>query len=153
MDDLLQLNRRIAEHWLGKLNVEQENYLGFTEICIAHLPHSVTALATMLAGAKKAPEDKLRVIALNRRYLSIARLASKDVAAGKLEMLIKLGITMSQAQLLNHLSDDEIALLALVWPGPIMCFRERSFIKGSALAPGAARQHATASMTTIKTQT
>lgn len=149
MDDLLELNRRIAEHWLGKLNAGQEAYLGFTEVCIAHLPHSAAELGRMLAEAKKAHDDKLRVLALNRRYLSLARLASKDVAAGKLEMLIKLGITMSQARLLSNLSNEEVALLALVWQGPIMHVRDRSFVKGSAMAPGAARQHAAAFMATI----
>jgi hypothetical protein len=146
MDDLLKLNRCIAEHWLGKLNTSQENYLSFTEVCLARLPHSANELANALSDSKRARDDKLRVLALNRRYLSFVRLASKDVAAGKFEMLIKLGINMSQARLLSNLSNEEIALLALVWQGPIMKFMDRSFIKGTAMEPGAAKQHATAFM-------
>jgi hypothetical protein len=149
MDDLPELNRRIAEHWLGKLNASQEHYLGFTEVCLAQLPHSAEALANVLAASKKTRDDKLRVVALNRRYLSFARLASKDVAAGKVEMLIKLGINMSQARLLNNLSNEEIAWLALIWQGPIMHFRDRSFVKGAAMEPGAAKHHATAYMATM----
>lgn len=148
MDDLLELNRRIVEHWLGKLNARQENYLGFTEVCLARLPHSAEELAQVLATSKKAHDEKLRVLALNRRYLSFVRLASKDIAAGKFEMLIKLGINMSQAHLLSNLSNEDIALLALVWQGPIMHFGDRSFVKGTAMEPGAAKHHAAAFIAT-----
>jgi hypothetical protein len=148
MDDLLQLNRTIAEYWLGQLNARQQNYLSFAEVCLALLPYSAEQLASALAASKNTRDNKLRVLELNRRYLSFARLASKDITAGKHEMLIKLGINMSQAKLLSSLSTEEIALLALVWQGPIVRFRDRSFLKGAALEPGAAKHHATAFMAT-----
>lgn len=148
MDDLLELNRTIAEHWLGKLSANQENYLNFTEVCLGLLPHSAEALAAVLTTSKQAREDKLRVLELNRRYLNFARLASKDIAAGKHEMLIKMGINMSQAKLLSALSNEEIALLALVWQGPIVAFQRQPFIKGAAMEIGAGKHHATVLMTT-----
>ena len=40
MDELFELNRSIAEHWLGKLDREQEDYLSLKPVCVGELPHS-----------------------------------------------------------------------------------------------------------------
>jgi len=148
MDDLLQLNRSIAEHWLGKLDGRQEEYLGYTPVCLGDLACSAAELAQTLEASKKTRADRLRILELNRRYLQFARLAAKDVAAGKLEMLIKLGINMAQAAVLGQLSDEDIALLALAWQGPIVQFASRSFRQGTAMHEGAAKQHARALLAT-----
>ena len=148
MDDLLQLNQSIAEHWLGKLDASQEDSLRYTPVCLGRLPYSAGDIAKTLAASKLAHADKLRVLALNSRYLNYARLAGKDVAAGKLELLISLGIGIDQAHLFGKLTNDEVALLAHVWQGPIMQFPTDSFIRGTAMLPGAAKHHATAYIAT-----
>ena len=148
MDELFELNRSIAEHWLGKLNREQEDYLSLKPVCVGDLPHSARELAQMLAASKKAHAQALQVLVLNRRYLNFARLAGKDAAAGKLEMLIKLGISLEQAQLLGSLSNDEVALLALAWQGPIVQFAMRPFVEGAAMPLSVAKHHAAASIAT-----
>ncbi len=148
MDELFELNRSIAEHWLGKLDREQEDYLSLKPVCVGELPHSARELAQMLAASKKAHAQALQVLALNRRYLSFARLAGKDAAAGKLEMLIKLRISLEQAQLLGNLTNDEVALLALAWQGPIVQFAMRPFVEGAAMPLSVAKHHAAASIAT-----
>ena len=148
MDELFELNRSIAEHWLGKLDREQEDYLSLKPVCVGELPHSAPELAQMLAASKKAHAQALQVLALNRRYLSFARLAGKDAAAGKLEMLIKLGISLEQARLLGNLTNDEVALLALAWQGPIVQFSMRPFVEGAAMPLSVAKHHAAASIAT-----
>jgi hypothetical protein len=148
MDELFELNRSIAEHWLGKLDTDQENYLSLKPVCVGVLPHSAHELAHMLAASKKAHAQSLRVLALNRRYLNFARLAAKDAAAGKLEMLIKFGISLDQAQFLGSLSSEEVALLALAWQGPIVQFAMQSFVEGAAMPLSVAKHHAAASIAT-----
>lgn len=144
MDELLELNRNIAEHWLGKLDREQESYLSLKSVCVGKLTHNASELARMLATSKKVHAQALRVLALNRRYLSFARLAGKDAAAGKLDMLIRLGIDLDQAQLLGNLTNDEVALLALTWQGPIVQFAMQSFVEGVAMPLSVAKHHAAA---------
>lgn len=148
MNDLLQLNRSIAEHWLGKLDAGQEDYLGHMPVCLGRLPFSAAELSNAMSVAKRVRNDTLRVLKLNRRYLLFARLAAKDVAAGKLDRLIKLGITLEQAAFLSSLTNDEVALLALIWQGPIVQFSGQSFKRGAAMQVGAAKHHAIAFIAT-----
>lgn len=148
MDDLIQLNRRIADHWLGSLDAEQENYLSYASVCLAQFTHSAAELAEAAARAKLIHHNPLPVARLNRQYLRFARLAAKDVAAGKPEMLVKLGITIAQAEVLGNLTNKAVNRLAFGWNGPIIHFAADAFIRGAALHVLAAKQHATAFIAT-----
>jgi hypothetical protein len=148
MDDLVQVNRNIAQFWLGRLDARQEEYLSHAPVCLGELICSAAELAQVLAASKQARTDRLRILELNRRYLQFARLAAKDVAGGRLEMLIRLGLNLEQSTVLSQLTNDDVALLALLWQGPIVRFDSRSFRQGTALHAGAAQQHARAVLAT-----
>ncbi len=148
MNDLRELNRRIAEHWLGSLEPNQKAYLSYAPVCLGHLPHSAAALAQVLARSMQRDYDPLRVAKLNRHYLRFARLAAKDVAAGKLEMLIRLGLSVEQVELLGKLTDEDLARLALDWDGPIIGFASQAFERGVALHGRAVQYHAAALVAT-----
>jgi tryptophanyl-tRNA synthetase len=145
MSDLLELNRRIAEHWLGRLDAEQEAYLGHVAVCIGQLDHSAADFAQILTYSNHNP---LPVARLNRRYLRFARLAAKEVAAGRPEMLVALGIDLDQAALFRRLTDEEVDRLAFGWNAPIVQFADKLFRRGAALHERAARQHAAALVAT-----
>ena len=148
MDDLIKLNRRIAAHWLGNLDADHEEYLRYTSVCLGQFPHRAAALAQVLARAKQEHHNCLPVAKLNRQYLRFARLAAKDVAAGKLEMLVRLGLTLEQTELLGSLTNDAVNRLAFGWDGAIIQFARHPFILGVALNVHAAQQHATAFVAT-----
>ena len=148
MDDLTKLNRTIAEHWLGRLTAEQEDYLRYASVCLGEFHHSAAEIADFLARTKAGNYDPLRNAKLNRRYLNFARLAAKDIAAGKLEMLIKLGITLEQAEMLAKLTNGEVSRLAFVWDGAIIRFAGQALTRGAALHARAAKHHATAFVAT-----
>jgi len=145
MDDLRQLNRSIAKHWLGRLDAVQEIYLEYVSVCLGQLAHSAADLARVLASSNDNP---LPVARLNRRYLRFARLAAKEVAAGRPEMLIILGIDLEQAELLRNLTDEEVDRLAFGWNDPIVQFAGQVFKRGAALHERAAMHHATALVAT-----
>ena len=145
MDDLLELNRRIAEHWLGRLDPRQETYLTYVSVCLGELVPSADRMAEVLASTSA---NLLPVAMLNRHYLRFARLAAKEVAAGKPELLIKLGIDMAQAERLRHLTDEQVDRLAFSWGGPIVRFDRDTFTRGAGLQERAAMHHAIAFVTT-----
>lgn len=144
MDDLIQLNRRIAKHWLGSLDADQEEYLCYAAVCLSQFTHSAAELTGFLACARQTHVNSLPVAKLNRQYLRFARLAAKDVAAGKFEMLIRLGITLEQADVLSSLTNVALNRLAFGWNGPIIRFAAPAFQRGVALHVRAAKHHATA---------
>lgn len=148
MDDLIKLNRSVAAHWLGILDSDHEAYLSYAPVCLGQFPHSVAQLAEVAGRAKLKHHNCLSVAQLNRQYLRFARLAAKDVAAGKLEMLIRLGITLEQAEVLGNLSDEALTRLAFGWEGPIVRFAREAFQRGVALHVRAAKHHATAFVAT-----
>ena len=148
MDDLIRLNRSIAVHWLGVLDSDHEAYLSYAPVCLGQLLHSPAELAEVAGCTKLRQHNCLSVAQLNRQYLRFARLAAKDVAAGKLEMLIKLGITVDQAEVLGNLNDEALTRLAFGWDGPIMQFARQAFERGVALHVRAAKHHATAFVAT-----
>ena len=148
MDDLVKLNRRIAVHWLGTLDPEQESYLSFASVCIGELIPSAQELKAQLAVETRRQHNSLSIATLNRHYLRFARLAAKDISAGKIEMLIRLGITLEQAELLANLTDDAIIRLAFGWEGPIVEFTRDAFMHGLALHNRAAKYHAIAFVAT-----
>lgn len=148
MDDLIQLNRRIADHWLGDLDADHEAYLSYASVCLGHFAYGAAELAEFLACSKRKHQNSLPVARLNRQYLRFARLAAKDVAAGKLEMLVRLGITLEQAEALGNLTNKAVNRLAFGWDGPIVRFASHAFNRGVALHVDAAQHHATAFVAT-----
>jgi len=144
MDDLEKLNRTIALHWLGNLDAHQEAYLAYASTCVGLLIGSASELAERLRSLRQNQHDPLGTAQLNRRYLRFARLAAKDAAAGKFDMLVRLGITVSQAQLLRDLTDQDVDLLAFGWNAPIVRFSRDAFKRGTGLHPQAGKHHATA---------
>lgn len=142
MHDLERLNRQIAAHWLGRLDAEQEAYLDYTSVCLGHLTHSATEMARLLDGLKREDLNSLLVANLNRRYLNFARLAATDAVAGKPDMLVRLGLTLDQAELLRSLTDEEIDRMAFGWGGPIVQFSIQAFRRGVALHTQVGRHHA-----------
>jgi hypothetical protein len=149
MDDLIKLNRRIAVHWLGSLDADQEEYLSYASVCLGQFTHSNVDLAEVLARSKLMHHNSLPIAKLNRQYLRFARLAAKDAAAGKPEMLVKLGITLDQAERLATLTNEEVTRLAFGWDdGPIVRFPKQAFTRGAALHARAAKHHATAFVAT-----
>jgi tRNA U34 5-methylaminomethyl-2-thiouridine-forming methyltransferase MnmC len=148
MDDLTELNRCIAKHWLGHLDAGQEAYLGHTSVCLGQLLYDAADLAESLGRARQSGATALQVPALNRRYLEFARLATREVTASNPQMLVTLGITLEQAQWFGQLSDEDIALLALQFKEPIVRFASQAFCRGAALQAAAARHHAAALLST-----
>lgn len=149
MDDLTKLNRRIAKHWLGSLDSDQEVYLSYASVCLGLFIPDAAKLAQFLARSKQTHHNSLPVAKLNRQYLRFARLAAKDVTAGKVEMLVRLGVKLDQSELLSNLTNDELNRLAFGWDdGPIIEFDSQAFIRGAALHVRAAPYHATAYVAT-----
>lgn len=148
MVDLMKLNRRIAAHWLGSLDAEQEAYLSYLPVCLGQFTHSPAELAEVLARPNQQHHNSLPVAKLNRQYLRFARLAAKDVAAGKLDMLIRLGVTLEQAEVLGNLTNWAVNRLAFGWDGPIILCASQAFNRGVALHFSAAKHHATAFVAT-----
>jgi hypothetical protein len=148
MDDLKALNRRIAEYWLGRLDANQEDYLSYLSVCLGQFTHSAAKLNKILAVLKQEETDLLRFARLNRRYLNFARVAAKDVPARRPEVLVKLGITLEQAEVLEQLTEREVDRLAFALDGPIVGFAIQAFSRGTALRARAAKHHATAFVAT-----
>jgi hypothetical protein len=142
MDDLEQLNHQIAQHWLGRLDAEQAAYLDYTSVCLGDLTHSATEMARLLDGLKREDLNSLLIARLNRRYLSFARLAATEAAAGRTDMLLRLGISLDQAALLRSLTDEDIYRMAFGWGGPIVRFSVQAFRRGATLHAQAGRYHA-----------
>ncbi len=105
---------------------------------------NVAELAAFLACVRQGHLNSLSVAKLNRQYLRFARLAAKDVAAGKFDMLIRLGITLEQVEVLANLTNLALTRLAFGWNGPIIQFATQAFQRGVVLHARAARHHATA---------
>ncbi|MPZ45611.1 MAG: hypothetical protein GEV05_19915 [Betaproteobacteria bacterium] len=144
IDDLKQLNRLIASHWLGRLNAEQEAYLDHTRVCIGRLAHSTAELTLLLNHLKQESASALHVGELNRRYLTFVRLAAKEANAGRPDLLIQLGITLKQASWVRNLSDEDLDRLAFGISAPMIRFARRVFQRGVALHTKVGEQHAAA---------
>lgn len=145
MHDLIKLNRRIAAHWLGSLDADQDAYLSYAAVCVGRFTHSAAEITQVLARSKQTHHNPLPVAKLNRQYLRFARLAAKDAAAGSLEMLVRLGVNLDQSDVLSNLTNDALNRLAFGWDeGPIIVFDSRAFTRGAALHVRAAPHHATA---------
>jgi hypothetical protein len=144
IDDLREINRLIARHWLGKLDPDQEDYIGFTPVCVGQCSHGAAELAQVLARLKEDAWSRHSVGELNRRYLTFARLAARDMSAEGLDMLLRLGLTLRQAAFLRALSDSDLDRLAFGSAGPMMRFAAQSFRRGVTLHVQVSQHHATA---------
>ena len=144
MVDLYKLNRKIALHWLGRLDSRHAEYLCHVPVCIGQFTHGPAELEAVLTRQTAPHHNSLGVAKLNRQYLRYARLAAKDAAAGKLDRLVRLGINLAQAEALSNLSNEAITRLAFGWEGLIMQFTAEAFTRGAALRNRAAEQHARA---------
>ena len=144
IDDLQQLNRLIARHWVGCLNADQEAYLCYTGVCIARLAHSTAELTLLLDFLKQEDRSALHVGELNRRYLLFVREACIEANAERPDLLIRLGITLEQASWLRKLSNDDIDRLAFGCGAPMVRFAARAFQRGVSLHAYVGKQHAAA---------
>lgn len=144
MDNIRAMNQRLAEHWVGRLTAEQEDYIQHANVCFAQLPYSAEALSRSLARSRRTHARAPQVAALNRQYLHFARLVSKDALAEFPSMLLVLGITIKQAEFLRNLSDEDIEHLVLEWKQPIVRFPLQAFQRGARLHRVARRLHASA---------
>lgn len=144
MDDLQDLNRTIAEYWLGKLDPQYDTYLNAVPVCLGSLAPSSAELGENLERSKRQHPKRLQLIAMNLRYLQLARVAAKDAAAGQIHALVQIGINWDHAQLLARLTDEDVATLAQLWQYPLIAFNPQALTIGARLRPTAVRQHATA---------
>ena len=87
MDDFTALNRCIAEHWLGPLNADQQAYLEYATACLGQIAYDANDLAITLQSARQARDNALHVMELNRRFLTIARLAAMDALSSSASIL------------------------------------------------------------------
>lgn len=144
IDDLRDMNRLIAKHWLGELDPDQENYLSFTSVCVGQFSHSAPELIQVLARLKEETWNRRTVGELNRRYLAFARLAARDASAEGLDMLLRLGLTLQQAVFLRDLPDADLDRLAFGSTGPMVRFVAQTFRRGVTLPVQVSKHHATA---------
>lgn len=148
MQDLVELNRRIARHAFqqngAEIEAKHEQYLEFLAVCIARFRPSVTEVKALVFGVRPAQQNNLLDTHLNRDYLNYCRLAGKDVEAGRYERLIELGLNIDEAELLASLTNEQITRLALHYPGPIAAFDATPFKSGAGMHKWAGRFHASA---------
>ena len=152
MDDLELLNRRIAQHWLGHLDPDQEAYLDYASVCLGHLTHNAADMSRLLDGLKRESLNSLLVAKLNQQYLRFARRAAAEGATGRPDILVRLGLTLDQAALLRNLTDEEIDRMAFGWGGPIVQFSIQAFRRGVALHNQVGKHHAAGFIATRATR-
>jgi hypothetical protein len=142
--DLSELNRLIAQHWLGHLSQEEEAYVHYASVCIGQLEHSAHELTQLLSRLNEERWAALSTGELNQRYLRFVRLAATDASLDSIDSLVRLGITMRQAAFFRALSDADLERLAFGCAGPMMRFAVHTFKRGVRLHSAAGRHHATA---------
>jgi hypothetical protein len=148
MDDLYRLNRQIAMHWLGRLGPAEETYLSQVTVCLGQLNHRAADVLQHLNELKARGANSLWIGKLNRRYLRFARRAAQESCGNRFDMLIRLGLTLEQAQLLRDMTDEDLERLAFGWGGPIIEFAADTFRRGANLLAYASALHASAMVST-----
>lgn len=141
-DDLHATNRRLAEHCLGRLSSEQDDYLRHASVCFAQLPYSPKTLTRFIERLRRTHPHGPKIADLNRQYLRFARLAAKDALSNRPDVLIRLGVSIEQAIFLRDLSDDDIDHLVLGWKRLIVRFPVSAFRRGARLQQRVSRLHA-----------
>lgn len=146
MDDLVELNLRIAQHNMGGLDQAQRDYLQSSSSCLARLTPTAEEMQKFLQSSSQSVshENPLDVVSLNREYLNFVRLMAKDIIAGHTEKLVMMGLDWGQVELVAGLTNQKISQLAIYWPGLIFTFATTVVAQGARLHPSAAFFHATA---------
>ena len=147
MEDLIELNMRMAQHEFGALDEKHKEYFSYAAGCLASMVSTAAELQDFLAklpDSKRGHENAMSVVSLNREYLNIARLVAKDVAAGQTEKLVAMNINWDQSLVLAKLTNNEITKISIHWPGLIYRFSSSVVQQGVRLHAAAARHHATA---------
>lgn len=145
MKDLIELNRRIAQHALGTaLSAEQEQYIEFLPVCVARFIPAPHDIKRVVFGVRPKQENSLPTMYVNRDYLNFARLVCKDANAGQYQSLVNLGLNLEVADTLGELSNDQITRLGLCWPGLVAEFDAQAFHRGTSLHSSAGKFHAAA---------
>ncbi len=146
MDDLIELNMRMAQHQMGDLNEAHRAYLAYATSCLARMLPSASELKRIIVHPESSPiqENPLAIMSVNREYLNYARLVAKDIISGQTEKLVILGMDWEQVEVVAKLSNQQITRLALRWNGLIYKFAMEVVAQGARLHPAAARIHAAA---------
>ena len=144
IDDLRDMNRLIASHWLGRLESDEAAYVEFASACIAQFAYSATELTLLLARLHEERWNLLAIGELNRRYLTLIRLAANDTSVDGLDMLARLGITLRQATFFRALCNEDLDRLAFGAAGPMMRFVAQTVQRGARLHALAGQHHASA---------
>lgn len=144
IDDLRDLNRLIASHWLGRLESHEAAYVEFACACVGQLAYSAAELTQLLARLREERWNLLTIGELNRRYLTLIRFAANDTSVDGLDMLARLGITLRQAAFFRSLCNEDIDRLAFGAAGPMMRFAVQTFQRGARLHALAGQHHASA---------
>lgn len=119
MQDLLELNRRIAAH-VGEINANVASSLSKVSICIGRLKPSGEQLIRAIAEPRMlSGENSLDVVSINREYLSFCRLVSRDIIHGHYDGLVVLDCDLQQANLLANMTTQQINDISRYWPGTI----------------------------------
>ncbi len=117
MNDLLELNQQVAKRF------------NLSEAVVKHLGLIGTSLGKMKAGKEDLEKalstsasniENLEDFALNRRYLSYARLICQAVRYGEFWPLVSLDISYDTALYLAGLSESQINTLSKNWDGAIV---------------------------------
>lgn len=119
MQDLLELNRRIATH-VGEINTNVTSSLSKIRICIGRLKPSCEQLIRAISEPRKlSGENSIDVVSINREYLSFCRLVSRDIIHGHYDGLVVLDCDLQQARLLANMTTEQINVISRHWPGTI----------------------------------
>ena len=145
LKDLIELNRRILAHALGrKPNEREDAYLQYLPVCLGRFLPGIEDIRRAISGVRPRHENALPVMYVNRDYLNHARLSSLRALAGATEKFIELGINFEMATVLSQLANDEVTRLALHWDGLLVAADLDSLRSGMALHANAGKFHAAA---------
>ncbi|MDK9702365.1 MAG: flagellar transcriptional regulator FlhC [Sulfuritalea sp.] len=143
MDDLIELNRMLARLAWGRLSDAEETYLRHLPVCLGRIAPRADELRKFLNADPSGAENPLGIIQGNRAYLEYARLAGKDILAGKHVRLVETGFDWEDVQFLAQVTNLQIRTIAAQWNGAIYRFIGDKLKAGSALAHSVGKMHAT----------
>ncbi len=144
MEDLIELNLRMAQHQMGELEEAQRTYLTYATSCLARLVPTSAEMKSILVADRMNHENPIAIVSINREYLNYARLVAKEIVSGQTEKLVILGMDWEQVELIAGMSNQQITRLAYHWKGLIYRFASDVVAQGARLHPAAARIHAAA---------
>lgn len=140
MNDLLELNQQVAKRF--NLSEAVVKHLGLVGTSLGKMKADKDALEIAIATPSTNIEN-LEDFALNRRYLSYARLICQAVRYGEFWPLVSLDISYDTALYLAGLSESQINTLSKNWDGILLscdlpsCVAERMNSKQAVVYAGA----------------